>query len=127
MWREHPGISQPLLGLRQDAVPEMLHHVEGDHAFKHRHVHFLSDAGALAAGERHADCAGEHLAHELVAYRHRHEARLASDSRVEPGEARLALDDVIISRSIAIRASLAETGGRSIDDAGIAHSDLRVV
>ena len=48
MLGQHARIAEPLFRLGENAVPEMVDEVEGDHRLQHRDMHFLAFAGALA-------------------------------------------------------------------------------
>src|SRR6516225_3785757 len=127
MRRQHPRIAEPLFGFGEDAVPEMVDEVEGDHRLEHRNMDFLPFAGALAVKQRHADRRGENIAADLVAYRHRHIAGFATDAAVERGKTALPLDHVVEGRAVAMHRLLAEAGGGGVDEARVAGRERIVV
>lgn len=120
MRRQHPRIAEPLFRLGEDAVPQMVDEVEGDHRLQHRHMHLLTFSGALAMEQRHANGRGENIAADLVTHRHRHVTRRPAGTAIERSKAALTLDDIVERRTVAKHAILAKSGGRGIDDARIA-------
>ena len=110
------------LAARRDErpAPEVLEQAERDEGLEHRDLDRAALAGRGPFVERSRDRERGGQARDLVGDRGGDVRRLTGDPLLLARDARRALDDVVVGREVAVRATGPETADRAVDELGVA-------